>query len=505
MIFFVPSLPINEITIMQKILVANRGEIALRVMRTAKRMGIKTVAVYSDADKHAAHVQFADEAVHIGPSPSSESYLQGAKIIQVAKELGVDGIHPGYGFLSENAEFSKLVRAAGITFIGPREDAITVMGSKLAAKDAVKSFDIPMVPGTEHAIDDIKEAIAVAQEIGFPILIKASAGGGGKGMRAVYEEKDLEEQMQLAISEATSAFGDGSVFIERYVTEPRHIEIQVLADQHGKVLHLFERECSIQRRHQKVVEEAPSAVLTPELREEMGQAAIRVAQACNYEGAGTVEFLLDAQNRFYFLEMNTRLQVEHPVTELITGLDLVEQQIRIARGEKLAFDQEDLSINGHSIELRVYAEDPLNNFLPSIGTLHNYSEPKGAGIRVDSGYENGNEIPIYYDPMIAKLIVYADTRKGAIELLKKAINNYNIEGIATTLPFGLFVANHDAFVSGQFDTGFVGKYYSNEIFFDSLKEENEVGAKFALFMYTKENEKLKIAQRKDWRWLEARK
>ncbi len=505
MIFFVPSLPINEITIMQKILVANRGEIALRVMRTAKRMGIKTVAVYSDADKYSAHVQFADEAVHIGPAASSESYLQGAKIIQVAKELGVDGIHPGYGFLSENAAFSKLVREAGITFIGPREEAITVMGSKLAAKDAVKNFDIPMVPGTEHAIDDINEAIAVAQEIGFPILIKASAGGGGKGMRAVYEEKDLEEQMQLAISEATSAFGDGSVFIERYVTEPRHIEIQVLADQHGKVLHLFERECSIQRRHQKVVEEAPSAVLTPELREEMGQAAIRVAQACNYEGAGTVEFLLDAQNRFYFLEMNTRLQVEHPVTECITGLDLVEQQIKIARGEHLAFEQEDLAIKGHAIELRVYAEDPLNNFLPSIGTLNNYSEPSGEGIRVDSGYEDGHEIPIYYDPMIAKLIVYADTRKGAIELLKTAINNYNIEGIATTLPFGLFVANHDAFISGQFDTGFVGKYYSNEIFFDSLKEENEVGAKFALFMYNKDNQQLKVAKRKDWRWLEARK
>ena len=490
---------------MQKILVANRGEIALRVMRTAKRMGIKTVAVYSEADKHAAHVLYADEAIHIGAAASSESYLRGTKIIEVAKDLGVDGIHPGYGFLSENAEFSKKVRAAGITFIGPREEAITVMGSKLAAKDAVKNFDIPMVPGTEHAIADIAEAIEVAQEIGFPILIKASAGGGGKGMRAVYEEKDLAEQMQLAISEATSAFGDGSVFIERYVTEPRHIEIQIIADQHGNVLHLFERECSIQRRHQKVVEEAPSAVLSPALREEMGQAAIRVAKACDYEGAGTVEFLLDAQNRFYFLEMNTRLQVEHPVTECITGLDLVEQQIRIARGEELSIKQEDLKINGHSLELRVYAEDPLNNFLPSIGTLINYSEPKGAGIRVDSGYVDGDEIPIYYDPMIAKLIVHADTRLGAIELLKQAIKDYNIEGIATTLPFGLFVANHEAFVSGNFDTGFVGKHYDNEIFFDSLKAENELAAKFALFAYKTENEQLKVADRKDWRWLEARK
>ena len=324
-------------------------------------------------------------------------------------------------------------------------------------------------------------------------------------MRAVYEEKDLAEQMQLAISEATSAFGDGSVFIERYVTEPRHIEIQIIADQHGNVLHLFERECSIQRRHQKVVEEAPSAVLSPALREEMGQAAIRVAKACDYEGAGTVEFLLDAQNRFYFLEMNTRLQVEHPVTECITGLDLVEQQIRIARGEELSIKQEDLKINGHSLELRVYAEDPLNNFLPSIGTLINYSEPKGAGIRVDSGYVDGDEIPIYYDPMIAKLIVHADTRLGAIELLKQAIKNYKIEGIATTLPFGLFVANHESFVSGNFDTGFVGKHYSNEIFFDSLKVENELAAKFALFAYKTENEQLKVADRKDWRWLEARK
>lgn len=490
---------------MQKILVANRGEIAVRVMQTAKQMGIKTVAVYSEADRNALHVQVADEAAFIGAAPSAESYLLGDKIIEVAKAHNVDGIHPGYGFLSENAGFAKKVREAGIIFIGPGEKAITVMGSKLAAKDAVKNFDIPMVPGTDNAVDDVNEAISIAKEIGFPILIKASAGGGGKGMRAVYNEEDLPEQMNMAISEATSAFGDGSVFIERYVTEPRHIEIQVLADQHGNVVHLFERECSIQRRHQKVVEEAPSAVLTPELREEMGQAAIRVAQACDYEGAGTVEFLLDGQNRFYFLEMNTRLQVEHPVTEHITGLDLVEQQIKIARGEVLEFKQEDLTITGHAIELRIYAEDPLNNFLPSIGTLSTYKEPAGEGIRVDGGYTEGQEIPIYYDPMIAKLIVYGKSRNAAIELLKKAINKYDIKGIATTLPFGRFVANHDAFVSGKFDTGFVGKYYSNELYMDSLEEENAVAAKLALHLYRKNNEQLKVADRRDWRWLEARK
>ncbi len=490
---------------MKKILVANRGEIALRVMRTAKKMGIQTVAVYSDADKQAEHVQFADEAVHIGAAPSADSYLDGQKIIEVALRLGVDGIHPGYGFLSENAGFSEAVRHAGLIFIGPKPHAITVMGSKLAAKDAVKKFDIPMVPGTEHAVDDIQEAIQVAKEIGFPILIKASAGGGGKGMRAVYREEELEEQMNLAISEAISAFGDGSVFIERYVTKPRHIEIQVLADQHGNVVHLFERECSIQRRHQKVVEEAPSAVLTDSLRHEMGQAAIRVAKACDYEGAGTVEFLLDEQNRFYFLEMNTRLQVEHPVTEIICGLDLVEEQIKVARGEVLSMKQEDLKFNGHSIELRVYAEDPLNNFLPSIGTLETYIEPQIEHVRVDSGYKQGQEIPIYYDPMIAKLIVYAENRPAAIALLKQAIDAYKIEGIATTLSFGNFVADHEAFTSGNFDTGFVPQYYSNEKFAAYLRKDEEIGAHFALWAYLESNKQLKIAKRTDDSWLSSRK
>ncbi|HFB99922.1 MAG TPA: acetyl-CoA carboxylase biotin carboxylase subunit, partial [Phaeodactylibacter sp.] len=421
---------------MKKILIANRGEIALRVMRSAKKMGIKTVAVYSEADRNARHVRFADEAVLLGAAPSSESYLQMDKVINAALQTGADAIHPGYGFLSENAEFAKKAAANNIIFIGPNIHAIEVMGSKLAAKDAVKKYNIPMVPGYEKAITDVPLAKKIAQEIGFPILIKASAGGGGKGMRVVQNKEELPEQMERAISEALSSFGDGSVFIEKYVTSPRHIEIQILADTHGNIVHLFERECSIQRRHQKVVEEAPSSLLTPSLRKAMGEAAIQVAQACDYVGAGTVEFLMDADMNFYFLEMNTRLQVEHPVSEWITGIDLVEQQIKVARGEHLAFSQKDIKINGHAMELRIYAEDPANDFLPSVGSLEVYKIPQGENVRVDDGYEEGMDIPIYYDPMIAKLITYGKTRSEAIETMKKAIQNYHIKGVATTLPFG---------------------------------------------------------------------
>lgn len=468
---------------MKKILIANRGEIAIRVMRTARKMGIKTVAVYSTVDQNAPHTRYADEAIFVGEAPSSESYLQMDKIIQAAKDTGADGIHPGYGFLSENAEFCNKVTDAGIKFIGPNPHAIEIMGSKLAAKDAVKGYDIPMVPGIDKAIEDPEKAKEIAKEIGFPILIKASAGGGGKGMRIVNNAEELPEQMNRAISEAKSAFGDGSVFIEKYVTKPRHIEIQVMADGHGNIIHLFERECSVQRRHQKVVEEAPSTVLTPELREKMGQAAVDVARACNYEGAGTVEFLLDGDLNFYFLEMNTRLQVEHPVTEMITGIDLVEQQIRVARGEKLSIKQEDLSIDGHAVELRVYAEDALSGFLPSIGTLSTYTQPQGEGIRLDDAYEKGMEIPIYYDPMIAKLITYAPTRSAAIELMKKAILDYKIEGIETTLPFGAFVMNHEAFVSGDFDTHFVKQYFSKEQYDAARSTERKVAAVMAVKQY----------------------
>ncbi len=476
----------------KKILIANRGEIAIRVIRTAKKMGIKTVAIYSTVDRNAPHVRYADEAVCVGNAPSSESYLLGDKIIKVAQELNVDAIHPGYGFLSENSAFAKAVTEAQMIFIGPEAHAIEIMGSKLAAKEAVKAYDIPMVPGIDEAITDVEKAKAIAAEIGYPILIKASAGGGGKGMRVVEKDSELASQMSTAISEATAAFGDGSVFIEKYVASPRHIEIQVMADNHGNVIHLFERECSIQRRHQKVVEEAPSVVLTPQLREEMGQAAIKVAKACNYRGAGTVEFLLDDQLNFYFLEMNTRLQVEHPVTELISGTDLVELQIRVARGEKLSIAQEDLSIKGHALELRVYAEDPLNEFLPSVGNLSTYILPEGEGIRVDNGFEQGMDIPIYYDPMLSKLIVYAPTREEAIELLSKAIDDYKIEGVQTTLPFGKFVCEHDAFRSGNFDTHFVKNYYSPEALKEGFKEEARIAALIALKQHIKEQNILRL-------------
>lgn len=468
---------------MKKLLVANRGEIAIRVMKTAQKMGIKTVAVYSTADRNAPHVKFADEAVWIGEAPSSQSYLLGSKIIEVAKSLNVDAIHPGYGFLSENADFAEEAEKNNIIFIGPKSKAIKIMGSKLAAKDAVKQYNIPMVPGFDEAITDVEKAKVVAKEIGFPILIKASAGGGGKGMRVVESEVDFESQMDRAISEAISAFGDGSVFIEKYVGSPRHIEIQVMADSHGNVLYLFERECSIQRRHQKVIEEAPSSVLTPELRKKMGEAAVLVAKSCDYLGAGTVEFLLDENNNFYFLEMNTRLQVEHPVTEWITGTDLVELQIRVARGEALTIRQEDLKIKGHAMELRVYAEDPMNDFLPSVGHLDVYQLPEGKGIRVDNGFEHGMDIPIYYDPMLAKLITYGETREEAIQIMLKAIEDYQVEGVQTTLPFGKFVFEHEAFRSGKFDTHFVKNYYNADVLKTQMAQEAEIAALVALKQY----------------------
>jgi acetyl-CoA carboxylase, biotin carboxylase subunit len=468
---------------MKKLLIANRGEIAIRVMKTAQKMGIKTVAVYSTADRNAPHVKFADEAVWIGEAPSSQSYLLGSKIIEVAKALNVDAIHPGYGFLSENADFAEEAEKNNIIFIGPKSKAIRIMGSKLAAKEAVKQYNIPMVPGFDEAITDVEKAKIVAKEIGFPILIKASAGGGGKGMRAVENEADFESQMDRAISEAIAAFGDGSVFIEKYVASPRHIEIQIMADSFGNVIYLFERECSIQRRHQKVIEEAPSSVLTPELRKEMGEAAVLVAKSCDYLGAGTVEFLLDENNNFYFLEMNTRLQVEHPVSEWITGTDLVELQIRVARGEELTIKQEDLKIKGHAMELRVYAEDPMNDFLPSVGHLDVYKLPVGEGIRVDNGFEQGMDIPIYYDPMLAKLITFGETREEAIQIMLKAIEGYEVEGVQTTLPFGKFVFEHEAFRSGKFDTHFVKKYYNADVLKNQMAQEAEIAALLALKQY----------------------
>ncbi|MEO7988364.1 MAG: acetyl-CoA carboxylase biotin carboxylase subunit [Chryseolinea sp.] len=444
----------------QKLLVANRGEITLRIMRTAREMGIKTVAVFSEADRNALHVRYADEAVLIGPPPSSQSYLVIDKIIAAAKQTSADAIHPGYGFLSENEDFAKRCEDEGIIFIGPSSHAIELMGSKLAAKAAVAKFNVPLVPGTAEPISDVSKAKKVAREVGYPILIKASAGGGGKGMRVVENEASFDEQMERATSEAKSAFGDGSVFIEKYITKPRHIEFQIFGDKQGHVVHLFERECSIQRRHQKVVEEAPSSILTPEKRKAMGEAAINVAKACGYYGAGTVEFILDDTLEFYFLEMNTRLQVEHPVTEEITGLDLVRLQIRVAEGNPLPFAQEDLKIKGHAVEVRVYAEDPANNFLPDIGTLTTYRRPQGHGVRVDDGFEQGMDIPFYYDPMIAKLICYAENREDAIAKMIRAIDEYGITGLETTLGFCQFVMKHEAFRSGNFDTRFVENYFT---------------------------------------------
>ncbi len=465
---------------MKKVLVANRGEIARRVLRTLNKMDIRSVAIYSDADANAPHVLEADEAVYVGQSPSSESYLQQDKIIQICKELGVDGVHPGYGFLSENAGFARKLKAEGIKLIGPSPESMEVMGDKLSAKQAVKSYNVPLVPGVDEAISDVAAAKVIAAEVGYPILIKASAGGGGKGMRLVQNEAEFEEQMTLAQNEARSSFGDDAVFIEKFVDQPRHIEIQVFADQLGNTVYLFERECSVQRRHQKVVEEAPSAVLTPELRQQMGEAAVAVCKACNYEGAGTVEFLIDAGLNFYFLEMNTRLQVEHPVTEEITGLDLVEWQIRVARGERLPKLQDELHINGHAIEVRVYAEDTLGGFTPDIGTLDRYRIPSGRHIRVDDAFEEGMEIPIYYDPMIAKLVVWGKTREEAIDRCIAAIDNYQISGVKTTLDFGKFVLKHPAFRSGHFDTNFVKTHFSDPALLKDAMQEEERALVYAL-------------------------
>ncbi len=470
----------------QKILVANRGEIALRIMRTAREMGIKTVAIYSEADRRSPHVRFADEAVFLGPSPSSFSYLNGKKIIECAQKLKADAVHPGYGFLSENADFAKMVEEAGLIFIGPSPKSIQIMGDKLSAKKAVSQYQIPMIPGTDEAITDLQEAKATAKKIGYPILIKASAGGGGKGMRIVEKEKDLENQLQRAISEAKSAFGDPAVFLEKYIGSPRHIEIQVLGDLQGNMIYLFERECSIQRRHQKIIEEAPSAVVTEKMRREMGEAAIKVAKACQYHGAGTVEFIVDEALKFYFLEMNTRLQVEHPVTEMITGKDLVKEQILVAEGKKIDFGQGDLTINGHAIEVRVYAEDPQNNFLPDIGRLSTYKRPQGPGVRVDDGFEEGLDIPIHYDPMIAKLVVHDQNREKAIQRMIRAIDEFQITGPETTLPFARFVMEHPCFQNGNFDTRFIEKHFKPKNLKSSFNDgEKKVLAALGAFFYQK--------------------
>ncbi|HXH20164.1 MAG TPA: acetyl-CoA carboxylase biotin carboxylase subunit [Chitinophagales bacterium] len=460
----------------RKLLVANRGEIALRIMRSVKEMGIKTAAVFSDADRSSPFVRYADEAVHIGASPSSQSYLSAEKIIAAAKKVKADAIHPGYGFLSENDSFAEKVAQAGIVFIGPSAKSIRMMGNKLAAKEVAAKLNVPLVPGTSRAVTDTAQAMKEAERIGYPVLLKAAAGGGGKGMRVVYDKSELPPQMERAQSEALSAFGDNSVFIEKYIPSPRHIEIQILADSHGNVVHLFERECSIQRRHQKLIEEAPSPVMTAALRKKMGDCATAIAKACGYTNAGTVEFLTDEKLNFYFLEVNTRLQVEHPVTEMVTGIDLVKEQIRVAQGEKLGFIQEDLQIRGHAIELRVNAEDPFNDFLPNAGILKTYRKPSGAGVRVDDVYEEGMEIPIFYDPMIAKLITCGRHRDEAIVRMARAIDEFRISGMRTTLPFGRFIMHHPEFRKGNLSTRFIEEHFSPEKLAHSDNSEAEIAS-----------------------------
>lgn len=443
----------------KKILIANRGEIACRVIRACRDMNIKTVAVYSEADRQALHVRMADEAYFIGAPPSNESYLRYEKIIEVAKKSGAEAVHPGYGFLSENANFVREVTKEGITFIGPSPEAMEAMGGKISARKIAINADVPVVPGTTEPLHSFEDAKETAERFGYPVMLKASAGGGGKGMRLVSDEGELQIALETAQSEALASFGDASVYVEKAIVRPRHIEIQIFADKHGNYAHLGERECSIQRRHQKVIEECPSPINDAALRAKMGECAIKVARAVDYVGAGTVEFLVsDLDRSFYFLEMNTRLQVEHPVTELVTGIDLVREQIRVAWGEKLSFTQDEISWDGHSIECRVYAEDPENNFLPSPGKITRLRVPQGGGVRDDGGIYEGSEISIYYDPMISKFAVYGRDREEAVGRLRRALREYEVGGIKTTLPFFREIVEDEEFIAGKLDTGFIERF-----------------------------------------------
>lgn len=441
-----------------KILVANRGEIAVRIIRACRELGIATVAVYSEADREALHVQLADEAYCIGPTLSKESYLNMSRIISVALLTQADAIHPGYGFLAENASFAQLCKDCSITFIGPEAEAIQKMGDKAVAKSTMRQAGVPLVPGTEGLIGDLQEALAVAREIGYPVIVKATAGGGGRGMRVARDEQELTTAIRQAQKEAESAFGNAGVYLEKYVEEPRHVEIQIMGDKHGNVVHLGERDCSIQRRHQKLVEEAPSPALDHGLREQMGQAAVAAAKAVDYHGAGTVEFLLDKHGQFYFMEMNTRIQVEHPVTEMITGIDLIKEQIMVAAGEPLSFSQEDVKINGWAIECRINAENPAKNFMPSPGKVSRYLPPGGYGVRVDSAVYPGYEISPFYDSMVAKLIVWGKDREEAIARMKRALDEFVIDGVQTTIPFHARLLEHPDFVSGHFATNFLERH-----------------------------------------------
>lgn len=498
------AIPVDEV-MFKKILIANRGEIACRVIRACREMGVATVAVYSDVDADALHVRMADEAYNIGPAPSNESYLRRDKIIAVAQQTGAEAIHPGYGFLSENAEFVREVTAAGITFIGPPPEAMEGLGGKMSARKIAIAAGVPVVPGTTEPLKSFEDAKDVAASIGYPVMLKASAGGGGKGMRFVTEESELKSALENAQSESMASFGDDAVYVEKAVVRPRHIEVQVFSDKHGNHVHLGERECSIQRRHQKVIEEAPSPINDANLRAEMGAAAVKVAAAVNYVGAGTVEFLVsDLDRSFYFLEMNTRLQVEHPVTELVTGIDLVREQINVAWGEKLSFSQDDIVLKGHAIECRVYAEDPENNFLPSPGTITRLRVPQGPGVRDDGGIYEGAEVSIYYDPMISKFAVYGRDRNEAIERMRRALQEYEVGGIKTTLPFFREVMEDAEFISGELDTGYIARFNERRVAKQLTDEQSDMAIIAAALGYQEQTKPIAVAaQPAESRWAVA--
>lgn len=470
----------------KKILVANRGEIAVRVLRACREIGVSSVTVYSDADRSALHTCYADEVYYLGPAPATESYLKIEKIIEIAKKSNVQAIHPGYGFLAENTEFARVCEESGFVFIGPTSKAIELLGDKIASKKTMSAANIPVIPGSGGEVKEEEEAIEIAEQIGFPVLIKAAGGGGGKGMRVVKERKELVSSMKQAMNEAKSAFGNPTIFIEKFLESPRHIEFQILADNYGNVVHLFERECSVQRRHQKLIEESPSAIMTSELRKKMGAAAVKAVKASKYTNAGTVEFMVDKDKNFYFLEMNTRLQVEHPVTELITGIDIVKEQLRIASGEILSLKQNDIKMNGAAIECRISAEDPENNFTPSTGKIIELIEPGGPGVRVESGVYEGFEVPIYYDPLIAKVLVWAPTRQEAIVRMKRALKEYRMRGIKTSIPFHLLVMDNPEFLAGDYDTTFIDKVLGK---IEYKKENFEIAAIAAAIAKTLKEEK----------------
>lgn len=492
----------------KKVLVANRGEIAVRILRACRELGIKTVAVFSEADRQALHVRYADEAYLLGPAPARESYLRGDKIIAIARTCGADAIHPGYGFLAEREDFAQACEDAGVTFIGPKPSAIAAMGDKAVARATVIKAGVPVVPGTEDVgnmtNDDL---LGIAPKIGFPLLIKATAGGGGKGMREVKSLEEMPTLLESARREAESAFGDGNVYLEKLVEGARHIEFQILADSQGNAIHLGERECSLQRRHQKLLEEAPSPALDEALRDQMGSVAVKAAQAVNYINAGTIEFLLDKENNYYFLEMNTRLQVEHPVTEMVTGIDIVKEQIRIARGRALSYKQEDVHFNGHAIECRINAEDPYNNFMPSSGRITHSLLPTGPGVRVDTGVYPGFEITPFYDPMIAKLIVWGETRAQAILRMRRALEEYRVVGVRTNIPFHQTMMDSHRFMGGQYDTRFVEERFSMEDAEEHWQDNVEVAAILATLVAHQQTERsAQIVQRNErdtsnWKWV----